>query len=90
MEAVREVGPLAERLVLLPTVTDPDLFGPAGALKNFVDDAAVDLDHAGDAMFDVRAVSEPYIGPTVEDCLGPAEIDVGRVRRAWLGAERGR
>jgi hypothetical protein len=83
-------APPAERLVLLPTVTDPALFGPAGPLKNFVDDAAVDLDHAGNAMFDVRPVSEPYVGPTVEDCLGPAEVEVGRVRRAWLGAERGR
>ena len=60
VEADREVGPPAERLVLLPTVTDPDLFGPVGALKNFVDDAAVDLYHAGEAMFDVRARSEDF------------------------------
>ena len=32
VEADREVGPPAERLVLLPTVTDPALFRLAGAL----------------------------------------------------------
>ena len=32
VEADREAGPPAERFMLLPTVTDPALVGPAGAL----------------------------------------------------------